>query len=414
MRCSTHIFVLLLLFCTHPAHADTEATTPDDVRRIVADALADAATRTSLLNAEAGLGSNGRFFLASSDGNFRLSPSAEVQFRYRATFDADDDNHGFQMQRLRLNFRGHAITPALRYRLHLRYRPNTGDFAFDDIYAEYTFDSGISLRLGQFKLPFDRENYATSSTLTLLPDRSLLDTVFALSRAPGAAIHYDAERWRLAAAISNGRRAAGTDFSDPDIADIAITGRFEYRFAEAPWSQFDDQTAFPGDDFGILLGLGAHWQQGDATNSIPGSDGFTNLLAYTADIGIENDGWNLLAVFTGQTIESNGPSFTDLGFMIQGGRFIHDQAELFARYAHIFPDSDRTGGSDPFAAVTAGFNWYFIPHSQIIKLTAEITYFPDTQADSDSLIGAPNTGSGLLPDDSAGQFALGFQLQFMF
>lgn len=411
LRCSMHILVPLLL---SPLQADARTTTPDDVRRIVDEALADAATRTSITNAQAGIGSNGRFFLASSDGNFRFNPSAEVQFRYHATFNADDDNHGFQMHRLRLNFRGHAITPSLRYRLHLRYRSDTGDFVFDDLYAEYTFDSGISLRLGQFKLPFDRENYATSATLTLLPDRSLLDAVFALSRAPGAEINYEADRWRLAAAISNGRRAAGTDFSDPDIADIALSGRFEFRFADAPWSQFDDQTAFPDDDFGILLGLGAHWQQGDAANTIPGSDGFTNLFTYTADIGIEHDGWNLLAVFTGQTIESNAPSFTDLGFMIQGGRFIHDQAELFARYAHIFPDSDRTGGNDPFSAITAGLNWYFIPHSHIIKLTAAITYFPDNQADSASLLAAPNTGSGLLPDDHHGQFALAFQLQFMF
>lgn len=411
---TTHLLVLSLFLCTHHAHAQQETLTPDTVRQIVDEALADAATRTSLFNAEAGLGPNRRFFFASSDGNFLLSPSAEVQFRYRATFDADNDNQGFQMHRVRLHFRGHALTPKLQYMLHVNYNPSSGDFQLEDAFAHYTTDSNLSIRAGQFKLPFDRENFATSPSQYLALDLSILATVFGLSRAPGLQLGYQTDDWRINAALSNGRRAANTEFDDDTVADIALSMRTEFRFGDAPWRQFTDMSAFPGDKFGMLFGLGAHWQQGDASNTMPGSDGFTNMLTYTADIGIENDGWHLLAVFIGQTIESNAPSFTDLGFMVQGSKFIHDQAELFARYAHIFPDSDRSGGNDPFAAITTGFNWYFIPHSHIIKLTAEITYFPDTQANSASLLRAPNAVIGLLPDDSAGQFALGLQLQFMF
>ena len=87
---------------------------------------------------------------------------------------------------------------------------------------------------------------------------------------------------------------------------------------------------------------------------------------------------------------------------------------LFARYAQVLPDDDRSGGSDSFAAITGGVNWYFVPGSHAAKLSAELTYYPDTQADSASIVRAPDTGIGLAPDSDGAQLGLGLQMQIIF
>src|SRR5439155_5453186 len=57
----------------------------DETRAIVAEMLADAQTRTSLL-AAGGAGHDGQFYLASPDGSFRLNVGGQIQFRYILDF----------------------------------------------------------------------------------------------------------------------------------------------------------------------------------------------------------------------------------------------------------------------------------------------------------------------------------------
>jgi len=58
----------------------------DEVRALVAEMLADADTRSSLLMSGGNAGHDGKFFLADTDGNFRLNVGGQVQFRYIANF----------------------------------------------------------------------------------------------------------------------------------------------------------------------------------------------------------------------------------------------------------------------------------------------------------------------------------------
>lgn len=409
---SPAIPIILATLASSPDPSTTSAGSHEEIRAIVDEALADARSRSSLTDASARLTSSGRFVLSTTNDAYSLSPSAEFIFRYQATFGANEDRAGFDINRLRLHMRGHVITPKLTYRVHASYRQNSGDFRLEDAYAQYDFDSGDSVRTGQFRLPFDREN-ATSRTLTLGVNRSLLSTVFGPSRSTGFQFKHQENRWRITSALSNGRRNTNSSFDARRNADIAISNRFERRFADASWRQYRDQSAFPGDDFGALLGIGLHWEQGDDLVTAQGAQGHTNLLVYTADLGFEGDGWNLLAAFSGQTIDSNNPTYTDLGFLVQGGYFIDQHIELYARYTHIFPDPDRPDGDD-FPAITAGSHWYVLPQTHVLRISAEVTYYPNPQQDSASLIRAPNTSQGILRDDSGGQLALILQFQLLF
>lgn len=378
--------------------------------------LLDAASREAGEDA-ATAGHDGRFFISSTDGKFRLQIGGELQFRYYGTFDAtssgDDYEGGFQSNRVRLEFRGHVIDPKLTYRILTNFNRETGLLELQDGYAEYELENKIKIRWGQFKLPFDREFFASNPWAVQGIEASVLSLVFRLDRSQGIMLSYQAERWQFSAAATDGRRAGNTTYDSTSEADFALTGRVEFRVGEASWKQFRDQTAFRGDNNGLLIGLGGHWQQEGATGSPSSATGTANLYQYTIDVGFEGDGWNALAVYTGRVIDTDA-SLHDSGALVQAGVFISDRAELFARYARIFPDDDRSGGSDDFSAFTGGLNWYFIPHSHAAKFTGEMTWYSDPQSGSGSIVKAPDTGIGLLSDSDGGQVSIGMQMQLLF
>jgi len=399
---------------------DGAYTSSDEVRAIVSQMLADAETRTSLVDAPGAAGYDGKFFLQSSDGTFRLQVGGDVQFRYYGNVDADSGEDGgsyedgYVIHRARLDFRGHIFTPDLTYRVLVSNDRSTGAVILQDAYGEYALSKQFKVRFGQFKLPFDREFYMSSPVELVTIERSLVNSIFRLDRSQGVQVAYEIERFRLFGAMSDGRRAFNVDWTNPAVADVAFSARAEGRFGDAPWKQFNSQPGFRGDAFGVLLGAGGAWQQGGNTGAPSTSEGTQDLFSYTVDLGFEGDGWSLLGVGMGQSIESGNVSYNDLGFMVQAGVFVSDQYELFGRGQYIVPSDERTGGNDPFSAITGGVNWYFIPGSQAFKVSGEVTYYPDTQSDSASLVRAPNTSVGLLPDDSGGQWALILQVQIVF
>jgi hypothetical protein len=396
-----------------------QPTAPDAGAALARELLSDPGARASFQSSGATAGHDGRFFLASSDGNFKLQASGEVQFRYYSTFGAQDDGgndiaSGFQLNRTRLDLRGHILNPQLTYRILTNFNRDGGVLELQDAYGEYRLDSGVVVRWGQFKLPFDREFFGSNPTQIQAIEGSSISTVFRLDRSQGMQLSYESERWRVFGAASDGRRAGNTAYYDDAEADVALSGRAEFRVGEAGWRQFRDQSAFRGDKPGALIGIGGHWQHDGSTGAPSSAADDTDLFAWTADAGYESNGWNVLGGVTGRAIEWDGGSYTDMGLFAQGGVFVTDNAELFARYARVIPDDGRSGGSDDFSAITAGVNYYFVPGSHAAKLSAELTCYPDAQADSASLVRAPDTGVGIGPDSEDGQWGLGIQMQMVF
>jgi hypothetical protein len=416
MKCE-HATILAPLVLT--SYLAGQPAAPDTGTELARELLSDAGARASFQSSGATAGHDGRFFLASSDGNFKLQASGEVQFRYYSTFGAQDDGgndiaSGFQLNRTRLDLRGHVLDPKLTFRILTNFNRDGGTLELQDAYGEYELENGLKIRWGQFKLPFDREFFATSATQTQTIEPSIVSSVFRLDRSQGIQLSYEAERWRAFGAFSDGRRALNTAYYNEAEADIALTGRAEVRFGEAGWRQFRDQSAFRGDKSGALVGVGGHWQQDGATGAPSSAGDNTDLFAWTADAGYEADGWSVLGGVTGRAIDWDDGSYTDWGVFAQGGVFLSDHAELFARYARIMPDDGRSGGSEDFSAITAGVNYYFVPGSHAAKLSAELTCYPDAQADSASLVRAPDTGVGIGPDSEDGQWGLGIQMQMVF
>jgi len=415
----------------------------DEVRAIVSEMMADAETRSSLLQSGGTAGHDGKgFFLSSGDGLFKLEVGGQIQFRYYLNFrdDGDGDNDGvgnddfesgFQTRRTKLEFGGHVWDPNLFYRVSGAFDYDGGSFTLEDAFVGYRFDSGWSFRWGQFKLPFMREELV-SSKYQLLVDRSSVNEIFNQGRSQGIELAWEGEQFRFAAAFSDGFNSANSDFaSGQNInnvgyfssgeSDYAGTARGEFKFA-GNWSQFKDFTSPQGSDFAGMVGLAGHFQGGNNGNfGPPGGDNY-NYWSLTADVSLEGDGWNLFAsfVWSDQDFTNALPDglggFDDLdasnyGWTVQGGIMIPETDwELFGRFAMTIPD-DELFSDDTYSVVSLGTNYYL--HGQAAKFTAQFDWYIDSLAAN--ALGQPSdTGVGFLGDDDDNEIVLTLQFQLLF
>jgi hypothetical protein len=404
-------------FANQDAWSDQNA---DEVRALVAEMMNDAQTRSSLLQSGATAGHDGKFFIGSADGNFRLNVGGQIQFRYLANFrdgtfpddpdtdrnESDDDTTlGFQTRRTKIWFEGHIFDPNLYYKVVGAFdRGDDGVFELEDAYVGYKFDNGLDLRWGQFKLPFMREELV-SSTKQLAVERSNTNEFFNQGRSQGVQVAWMNEQFRATGAFSDGFNSANTDFTQ-DPSDFAVTGRVEY-LAMGDWKQFEQFTSFRGTSDGLMLGGAIHWQDDSEEVNNPIDDFF----AYTLDVSWQSDGWNLFGALTGASVSGDGPAGDSdpFGFVVQGGVFMSEDWELFARYD--FTDGDAL---NDYSEITFGVNYYM--HKQAAKFTFDVVWaldetVTDTGGPTSAVI---STGSGLLASDDSDQFVLRAQFQLVF
>lgn len=400
----------------------------DEVRAIVAEMMADAETRSSLLQSGGTAGHDGKFFLASPDGNFRLNIGGQVQFRYALNFvdstnpASDDFEQGFQTRRTKLEFSGHIFQPGLFYKVVGAFdRGNSGgNFDLEDAYFGYQWDNGFSVRWGQFKLPFLREELV-SSKYQLMVDRSVTNEIFNQDRSQGIELSYEAEMWRFFLAFSDGFNSDNTDYAvgaggatGLGEADYAFTGRVEFLFS-GDWKQFRDFTSWRGSDFGMMLGAAAHFEDSPDTTAAAQPAGNDEFLAYTIDLSFEGDGWNLYGAFVGNHVENDtpgAPEVDNFGFVVQGGLFLTDELELAARFDMVIPDDQfGPGTDDEFSTITAGINYYM--HKHAAKFSLDVAYYLDDSSQN-FLVGAtdPDTGINRFGGGAGGEDEVAIRAQF--
>ncbi|MCZ7632018.1 MAG: OprO/OprP family phosphate-selective porin [Phycisphaerales bacterium] len=208
----------------------------------------------------------------AEDAAFRLRVGGQVQFRYIANFrdsdDATDDSDfggGFETRRTKINFSGTTLSKDLSFRIVAAFdRTGDGAFKLEESWLRYKLGDGWSVRAGQFKLPFLREENVSSSA-QLAADRSVANEVFNQDFSEAVEFARESEWWRLLAAVSDGFGSRNTAFFSPKEADVALTGRVERRVGEAPWKSYDDLTSFRDSPSGWMVGgvpLAAHGRHG--------------------------------------------------------------------------------------------------------------------------------------------------------
>ncbi|MEC9372203.1 MAG: porin [Planctomycetota bacterium] len=410
------------LACCSPfaAAQDSTSRAAVDVRAITAEVIADTSSRSSLQPAIPG-GYDGAFFIQSPDRNFRLQAKGFLQFRYQANFSdgnsiGDDFESGFSNPRTLLFFQGHIFDPKLAYQIRMNFSASTGAATLDDAFVNYKIDDNWSVRAGQGLHPFSHEWWYGDLKLQTV-ERSLVALVFGEQRTQHVALQYQNDDIRSWFVISDGFRSQNTELGD-DPADWAVTARAELKTA-GDWAHAGGAYTSPrGSPFAAVLGAAVHFEQGpDTGDDAPAQD----LFAWTADATIKGDGWNLFLAATGYHTEDEagvaGADFDEYGALAQGGVYLTDDTELFARYTILIPDRGRDA-NEVFNAIAAGANYYI--HGHAARFTIQAEWFPDPTTDTviGNFAGAGGrnpTGSlfGVFPSDES-QFTLSAQFQLMF
>ncbi|MEM1423308.1 MAG: porin [Planctomycetota bacterium] len=422
----------------------------DEVRAIVAEMMADAQTRSSLLQSGGMAGYDNGFMISDASGNNTLKINGGLQFRYTASFlddnnITDDYEGGFSNPRTQLWFSGNVGDKAIGYEIRGEFSDGTtgGTFNLQNAFLTYSFDNGLQMKFGQFRPDFARERNVRGFH-QLAADRSLTGELFGQTETQGIQLSWNNEDFRWSFSFSDGLRSRNVDFPagkgiglgfDPltgnlnaigntlgGEADLAFTGRVEFKFNGA-WDQFDDFTSMPGSDYAGMVGVAGHYEYTDG-DSVAGADDL-NYFSWTVDASVEGDGWNAFIAGYGQHIEADSVLVNNIlnnsgdvdvdnfGLIVQGGIFIPETDwELFARYDGLFADDDLTGGDDIFNTLTFGTNWYWSGHAA--KFTFDIQYFINDAADFAGVPGfGPDTRVGFLSSGES-EFALRAQFQLLF
>jgi hypothetical protein len=390
------------------------AYTAKDVDATVDSVLRDANRRSQLL-AEAGGGMagwmDGGFRIRSADGNYELQPFAQFDFRWvlNATDGAvggDDDtemNEGFEVRRMKVGFKGHAISPKLKYEFRWAFDRNSGSPTLENAYVQYQFADDWAAKIGQWKDNWTHEE-TVSSTRQLAAERSLLNEMIAggeTDYVQGISLIYDGRAGlRGELAYHDGANSDNTNFQDAGT-NFGISARVE-GLLMGDWRAYDDFTAMNNKKDLLAIGAGADWTQvGDA-----------NVFYHTVDAQWETTGnLSVYGAYVGRWVDAGGDddddNAYDWGFLVQAGFMLDRNWEIFGRLDWIQLDEDflPAGAEDNVLELTFGANYYIRGHNA--KFTVDVTWLPNGSPESHS-------GAGILgqtTDDD--QFLIRGQFQLL-
>jgi len=373
----------------------------DEIRGLVADVLADADTRASLLQGSQFAGWNEHFFLASPDGRFKLQLEGQLQIRFvwnRQKGPGDGTRYGFENTRTKLTFRGHVFSPDTTYLIRGNFSreqltttnpggstDHGGVFQLQDAWIQQQLTHEWSIRAGQFKLPFTREELV-SSERQLMVERSLINNSENLGRSQGVQIDYYGDIYSISFAVSDGGHdqlggfgtIAGTVPENTTaltlLSEYAFTGRVQWLIA-GTWEQFSDFTSPIGETFGMMLGVAGHYQVNQYGTAAFARDE-EQWMAYTVDLSMEWGGMNGFISWTHHYVDSGqvaGSGIVNVyGIVAQGGFYVTPKLELVGRFEAGRLTLDGNFNFSNLYLLTVGANYYFDGHD--LKLSTDIGF----------------------------------------
>ncbi len=416
-----------------------------EIRSIVSDVLADSEVRRSLQATALTAGWNDGFFLESADQRFRLEAHGLIQSRYIWSYipngtsginypanssygwiaDNVENRQGFDLPNTQLDLEGHVFGPEFQYKVKGGFTTNaeavvgqnpfgnlgsgSGDFQLLDAYIRAEVSDDISIRAGQFKLPFAREQLVDAEN-QLAVSRSTIVNHLGIGLSQGIEFTWVSSDTRFMFAYSNGGddnvygilKGAGSEPLNSewmsDNVDWCLTPRFEWKLA-GQWSQFNTMTSPPGEEYAVLVGLAGNFQYGDPDTGTSQNSGKPNSwYAGTADLSVMYGGATLFTSFTYSQMDSGsayvlgasnfspGPYF-DIGenhawgAVVQGSYYFTPKWEVFGRFEYgevTIPGlelittpagTDSLSNGNALQLITLGVNWYI--DGEDLKWTAD-------------------------------------------
>lgn len=334
----------------------------------------------------------------TADGSFAMTVRARLQMRETVASDQSADEpeatSELNIRTVRLVTQGHVRSEELRYSVQLAFGPAEFDAATPtplfDAWLEYKWKRDLSLRAGQYFVPFDRARTVREFALQLI-DRQQVVSEFNLDRDVGVTafsndLFGQGERLSYALGIFGG---AGRNRTSGDPLGFLYMARVGYR----PMGAFDDDAE--GDlsrERRARLALGAAVAYNQETNRSRSTTGATytlggfDYLHAAADLVFKYAGISFLGevMYRSASEDSHTQASEDgdlqefsrsgWGYVTQAGVMVSEKVEVAARWDQLF----AAAGTDPALVrladergreLGAGVNLYLNGH--LMKLQAD-------------------------------------------
>jgi len=351
----------------------------------------------------------------SNLADLKVSVQIQARYKFNSRDDAgttlaspdDDITTGFDIRRAKVGIEG-KIADNMSGKIKFAFDRSSGVGKLEDAYGKWKINDDFTLKFGQFKSTVLREENISSSK-QLASERSAMNETFNQDFTQGVELDFGGDRWRAMVGFNDGFNNDNTAFNGATEVDYALTARAEFRLGDADWSAFKQFTSFRGSNSGGLIGGSIHYQSMGDTN--PAFTPTTDMTVGTIDFSWVDDGWNMYAAGVWRNTDTGVAEFDDFGIVVQGGVFLADQDEVFARWDEIFPDDANGATNQNFSRVTVGWNHYMVPESHAAKFTLDLGYALDSTTDS---IVKTSDGHNLLADSEDGQISITAQFQLLF
>lgn len=321
-------------------------------------------------------------YIKTTDDRFSLKLNVRTQgrFKYQARED-QDDTASFDVRRARLLAGGNVLYPWMKYGTQVTLEG--GSASLRDAWIEASYYDFAKPRIGQYKVPFDREFLTSAFSLQLI-DRSIASSQFSLQRDIGLQLSGGLlqDQLNYAVGVFNG---SGANQSNQD-QNFMYVGRMVYTpFGSYPYSQGALDTP---DRPKLAIGVAGAYLPGlepGERKSLAGPLGNTNIVSVnsdvyqlTADLAFKYKDFSFEGGYQFRSIDPEdatpfGEEYAQ-GFYLQGGYFvIPKKLELAARYSWVNPDNPNNKNDNDQEEYTAGLSYYLYGHA--LKLQANYSFF---------------------------------------
>jgi len=317
--------------------------------------------------------------IKTTDNNFSL----KFNFRFHGLFSYENPDNGatqstFSVRRARILASGNAFFPWLKYGTQITLEGS--NVAMRDAYMEVSYFKWMILRIGQYKVPFDREFLNGGFNLQLI-DRSIASSIFSLQRDIGLQVSGKRilDTFDYSVGVFNG---SGANQNNVDN-DYMYVGRLVWSpFGSYPyWESAVDEPPTPK----YALGLAGAYMPGlesEERTILAGQLGNSSIVPvesdvtqWTADFAYKYQNFSFMSGYHYRNIKPKALSTFEeqdaWGIYFQSGYFlVPGKFEIAGRYAFVEPDNPGLITDNKETELTFGFNYYFQGH----KMKTGINY----------------------------------------
>lgn len=320
----------------------------------------------------------------------------------------EDYSSNFLIRRSRFKFDGYAYTPKLKYKFELGLSNrdnggaasefNTGPKFILDAFISYNFYKNLSIKVGQGKLPGNRERVISSGNLQFV-DRSRVNSRFNIDRDFGLSLlnHHTIAGDFIMKEIISLSQGEGRNITAGNLG-----GGFDYTFRVEflPMGNFKSKGDYSGSDLKRelkpKLAVGVTYDINDNTVRERGQNGsfiFDDLIGdkgeyvgrtlqtIFVDAMFKYQGFSFMGEFADkQTSDDNpvvvnelgeeiGTFYTGSGLNLSVGYLMKNNWEVAVRYTAINPDEAVSNNETEY---TLGLSRYIVGHK--LKVQSDVSY----------------------------------------